>query len=63
MRFRMPSPTRRSDSSQLMFRQRVPLDVVERVRGRTLLIDLPAFGADPEVTVATSIGDFVKFSL
>ena len=63
MVLRMAKHARRSDSSQHQFRQRVPTDVLERVRGQLLVFDLPAVGAVPAQRVPVTIGDEVKFSL
>jgi len=63
MLFRMPSVSRRADSSYALFRQRVPRDVLARALGRVLLIDLPAIGAAAEVTVLATVGNEVKCSL
>src|SRR5437763_1060479 len=63
MVLRMAKHARRDDSTQLQFRQRVPTDVLERVRGQLLVIDLPAVGAVPAQRVPVTIGNEVKFSL
>ena len=42
---------------------RVPLKVLQKVKGRTFPISLPPSGEEAPVLVRTKIGDFVKFSL
>ena len=54
---------RRNGDSPYQFLMRVPLKVLPRVKGRTILISLPPSGEEAPVLVSTKIGDFVKFSL
>ena len=63
MVLRMAKHAKRDDSSQLQFRQRIPTDVLERVRGQLLVIDLPAVSNVPAQRVPATIGNEVKFSL
>ncbi|MFG1433393.1 DUF6538 domain-containing protein [Xanthobacter sp. V2C-8] len=61
---RMSRPTRRSGSSFLTFRKRIPADLRDRARGRPVLIRFPAHGSEPECTVAATLGaSEVTFSL
>jgi len=50
-------------SSPYQFLMRVPLKVLQKVKGRTLPISLPPSGEEAPALVSTKIGDFVKFSL
>ena len=54
---------RNGDSPVYQFLMRVPLKLLSRVKGRTVLISLPPSGEEAPVLVRTKIGDFVKFSL
>jgi hypothetical protein len=60
---KMAYASKRSDSSNLQFRQRVPADVRDRVCGRRIVIPFPSTGREPLFTVETTIGTTVKFSL
>lgn len=59
----MPRPTRRPESTFHIFRARVPADVMEAARGRTLAFPFPAEAGEREHVVFTTAGDEVKFSL
>ncbi|WP_165826138.1 tyrosine-type recombinase/integrase [Rhizobium wuzhouense] len=64
MVYRMARPTKRNNSANAQFRQRVPLDLVETLRGRTFVATLPAtLGVSETFEVQTKIGDTVVFSL
>ena len=63
MVLRMPRPTTRENSSVFQFRCRVPSDLVDRVRGQLVLVELPGTDAAPAVTVSATAGVFIKFSL
>jgi hypothetical protein len=54
---------RNGNSPVYQFLMRVPLKLLSRVKGRTVLISLPPSGEEAPVVVSTKIGDFVKFSL
>lgn len=61
---RMSRPTRRSGSTILAFRKRIPADLRDRARGRVVLIRFPAHGQEAECTVTATIGaSEVTFSL
>jgi hypothetical protein len=53
----------RKDSSRHQFLGRVPVDLLDRMRGRRITLVLPAAGADAEHVVTVTAGQFVKFSL
>ncbi|MGN7127308.1 tyrosine-type recombinase/integrase [Methylorubrum thiocyanatum] len=53
----------RADSSVPQFKRRVPLDVVQRVRGRIVTFALPAVGREPEQVISLKLGEFAKTSL
>lgn len=59
----MPRPTRRPKSTFHIFRARVPADVMEAARGRTLAFPFPAEAGEREHVVFATAGDEVKFSL
>jgi len=61
--FRMARATKRQDSSAGQFYERVPADLRDRIRGKTLLVELPAVGSLPSVTISATAGTFVRFSL
>lgn len=63
MVLRMARPTTRENSSQLQFRCRVPVDILERARGKLVLVELPAMHSEPPVLVSATAGTFIKFSL
>lgn len=63
MVLRMAKHASRVDSTQHQFRHRVPADVIDRVYGQLLVIDLPAVRDMPPRRVPVTIGDEVKFSL
>lgn len=61
---RMSRPTRRSGSSVLTYRKRVPADLRDKARGGPVLIRFPAHGHEPECTVTATLGaSEVTFSL
>lgn len=53
----------RSDSSFHQIQARVPLDVVDRLRGTVLTVECPALRADPECAISVKLGRTVKASL
>lgn len=53
----------RTDSSIHQLQARVPLDVVDRLRGAVLTVECPAMRSDPEATISATIGRTVKASL
>ncbi|WP_407155085.1 recombinase XerD [Bradyrhizobium sp. STM 3557] len=57
MSLRKTYVTKRKDSAQAQFRMRVPTRVLDRVRGRRVILPLG------ELTVTTTIGNVVSFSL
>jgi integrase len=64
MVFRMARPTKRSNSANAQFRQRVPSDLIDKLRGETFVARLPvALGVSETITVQTKIGDTIVFSL
>lgn len=63
MVFRMARATTRNDSSAGQFYERVPADLRDRIRGKILLVELPAVGSLPPVTVSATAGTFLRFSL
>lgn len=63
MLLRMPSPSRRSETSVLWFRKRVPTDILTRARGYPVVISFPAVGSEPSHVVTATIGREVNFSL
>lgn len=64
MVFRMARPTKRSNSANAQFRQRVPSDLIERLRGEMFVATLlPASAGEEPVEVRTKIGDTITFSL
>lgn len=64
MVFRMARPTKRNNSANAQFRQRVPTDLVERLRGQIFVARLPVeLGSSETFTVQTKIGETVVFSL
>lgn len=63
MVLRMAKHARRDDSSQHQFRIRTPLDIIDKVRGKLVVVELPAVRSEPEHLVSATIGDDVKFSL
>ncbi|NBJ09341.1 site-specific integrase [Microvirga arsenatis] len=58
----MAFTSQRRDSSNWRFRQRVPVDVLGKVRGRRIIISFPSTGREPPFTVETTIGTEVSFS-
>jgi len=62
MGHKMAYGSKRSDSSKWQFRQRVPADVLAKVRGRRIIISFPSSGREPPFTVETTIGNEVTFS-
>ncbi len=63
MVFRMARATTRIDSSAGQFYERVPADLLDRIRGKTILVELPAVGSLPPVTISATAGTFLRFSL
>lgn len=64
MVFRMARPAKRNNSANAQFRQRVPTDLVEKLRGQVFVARLPvALGSSEVFTVQTKIGETVVFSL
>lgn len=64
MVFRMARPAKRNNSANAQFRQRVPTDLVERLRGQVFVARLPVeLGSSETITVQSKIGDTVVFSL
>jgi integrase len=63
----MPSKTsylrRESPSAPYKFLMRVPVEVVERIRGREILLPLPPANEEGPLLVKTTIGTFIKFSV
>lgn len=53
----------RADSTVPQFKRRVPLDVVQRVKGRIVTFALPAVGREPEQVISLKLGEFAKTSL
>lgn len=63
MVLRMARPTTRDNSAVHYFRERVPADIKDRIKGKALHLSLPAVGASPAFSVQVTAGSFVKFSL
>ncbi|WP_157775121.1 tyrosine-type recombinase/integrase [Hartmannibacter diazotrophicus] len=59
----MARPTTRENSSSAQFRERVPADLKERIRGKIIHLELPAIVGQPAFSVAATAGEFLKFSL
>ncbi|WP_156318431.1 hypothetical protein [Rhizobium sp. AAP43] len=60
----MARPTKRNNSANAQFRQRVPTDLVESLRGQVFVARLPVeLGSSETFTVQTKIGETVVFSL
>jgi intergrase/recombinase len=60
----MARPTKRSNSSVLQFRKRVPADVLERARGQRVTFTFPSEEiGGPDVTVPVTVGNEVRCSL
>ena len=59
----MASPVVRDDSAFLQFRKRIPADVLAKARGRRIVVELPAVGVKPAVTILSRLAPEVKFSL
>lgn len=53
----------KADSGHIQFKLRVPADVSQRVRGRIVTVELPAFVADLACVVSFRLGEFAKISL
>ncbi len=64
MVLRMARPTKRSNSSNAQFRQRVPLDLVEKLRGNVFVATLPpeTLGGEP-LQIRVKVGEAIAFSL
>src|SRR5262245_1467428 len=64
MVLRMTRPTRRSDSSLLQFRKRVPADIQKAAYGQCAVVSFPAGSAgEPAAAIRTTLRGQVKFSL
>lgn len=64
MVFRMARPAKRNNSANAQFRQRVPTDLVDKLRGQVFVARLPVeLGSSETITVQSKIGDTVVFSL
>ena len=63
MRLRLPTSSRRKDSSSLQFRVRVPADVLSSAKGTILSIALPEVVDDGAIKICVKIGSHIKFSL
>ncbi len=63
MALRMARPTRRPESTVYAFRSRVPADVLQVARGRTMTFSFPSEGGEPEHVAVATAGEVVKFSL
>lgn len=63
MAFHLSRHATRDDATTLQFRRRVPLDVVERLRGRSVTVTLPATTRDAEAVVSFKLGTHAKVSL
>ena len=60
----MARPIRRSDTSFIHFRKRVPADIQRLAKGRTLTFAIPTYDPDePEIGATVTLGAEVKFSL
>jgi len=59
----MPRPSKRPGSSFLSFRCRTPRDVLDRVRGRAVIVSFPATGAQPAHEAVARVGAEVNLSL
>ena len=59
----MATPLKRDDSSLYQFVKRVPADVLLKARGTGIVIDLPAIGNLPAVSVAPTVTPIIKLSL
>lgn len=53
----------RTDSKVPQIQERVPADVIERLRGTYVVVDCPAMGPEPEARITLKLGDRVKGSL
>jgi hypothetical protein len=64
MVFAMARPTKRSGSSNIQFRQRVPAEVRHAAQGRRVPISFAAATAgQPPINFHVTLGEFAKFSL
>ena len=63
MVLRMPQPVSRPESTSIHFRARVPADVLEAARGRTIAFAFPAEGGERDHIAFATAGTEVKFSL
>ena len=55
MVLRMTRPTKRTESSFLTFRKRVPADILAKAKGQSVTIQFPAEGSDEAATVTVKI--------
>lgn len=64
MVFRMARPAKRNNSANAQFRQRVPTDLVETLRGQVFVVRLPVeLGSSDTIMVQSKIGETIVFSL
>jgi len=63
MSLRMPSATKRHDSSFYEIQKRVPPDVLARAAGRVYPITLPAVGSAEEEVIEVTIGKVLHYSV
>jgi integrase len=59
----MPYSARRKDSQSFWFEQRIPRDLLPRLRGREIIIQFPPMKDAREVLVQCRVRDAVRFSL
>jgi integrase len=59
----MARATTRHDSAAGQFYERIPADLRDHIRGKTLLVELPAVGSLPPATISATAGTFLRFSL
>ncbi|MCJ2057734.1 hypothetical protein MKL09_14360 [Methylobacterium sp. J-048] len=63
MHLKMSCHASRPDSSAHQFKVRAPRAVLDRVRGREIVLELPAVGSEPAAPFRTTLGEFAKGSL
>ncbi|MCW0980476.1 site-specific integrase [Agrobacterium sp. BT-220-3] len=65
MVIKMPRPSKRKDSANALFRQRVPLDLIEKLKGKTFTTYLPVSSdpADGTAEYKALVSGQIKFSL
>ncbi|GAB4065380.1 hypothetical protein GCM10028812_08720 [Ancylobacter sonchi] len=59
----MARPIRRPESPVHGFRSRVPADVLQAARGRTMTFSFPSEGGEPGHVAVATVGEVVTFSL